>query len=597
MLQMSRTASPVERLRTAKRVRRTSAASLATGPMEALVGDGMIGGGVEVMVGEVGPVVGHGGREDGVAVVGRWQRYGEWCAVWWRTMVCVVVGWWVRVCSWWRSRAPGPAVVRQLDIRDCLLLAAAGVPAEDAAAVVTIGGDVAQRLAALRATRAARTCNQARSTLLQFVAFLECNQELSVVRSEDTFDILMDAFLVAKVNPPGGLASLQRPLLWGPCVPRTAGKQVGGGMAALERLGYVQGVWPRTSAQRVALGCNDDDDAVPTEPIFAWEVCSAARRLEFSPTLSPWDRCAMALVSLGSVGGRRVSMCTALLRSAVLRTTRRDQVVVQMRARMKQQRARGVARPRRRVAGIVLQHWLIERWVVPWMEWLDSLGLPPRSTRLFPSMVRTRHARTRTSYGREVGDLWLEPTVVWDSRKVGAALDLVLANTRDGRRFHGLRGGNNIELRRLRDKVADVTRRSLHVRSVKDLIGSEDAYFEVFAEDYAAATVLLGSNRIQRSAAGLLSVLATSTSSGEFDDWVAVRGRAMAIAADDAVCDDSSEAGSADSEVSYDCGRCSHRVARDDHGFTCGHDDCKWGVCIDCLRGSPGAPLRCPAHT
>jgi hypothetical protein len=536
MLQMSRTASPVERLRTAKRVRRTSAASLATGPMEALVGDGMIGGGVEVMVGEVGPVVGHGGREDGVAVVGRWQRYGEWCAVWWRTMVCVVVGWWVRVCSWWRSRAPGPAVVRQLDIRDCLLLAAAGVPAEDAAAVVTIGGDVAQRLAALRATRAARTCNQARSTLLQFVAFLECNQELSVVRSEDTFDILMDAFLVAKVNPPGGLASLQRPLLWGPCVPRTAGKQVGGGMAALERLGYVQGVWPRTSAQRVALGCNDDDDAVPTEPIFAWEVCSAARRLEFSPTLSPWDRCAMALVSLGSVGGRRVSMCTALLRSAVLRTTRRDQVVVQMRARMKQQRARGVARPRRRVAGIVLQHWLIERWVVPWMEWLDSLGF--------------RHVAP------------------------GCSLPWCV---------HGMLARGH----RMEGRLATCGWNPL----------SEDAYFEVFAEDYAAATVLLGSNRIQRSAAGLLSVLATSTSSGEFDDWVAVRGRAMAIAADDAVCDDSSEAGSADSEVSYDCGRCSHRVARDDHGFTCGHDDCKWGVCIDCLRGSPGAPLRCPAHT
>jgi hypothetical protein len=181
-LQMSRTASPAGRLRAAKQVRLKSAASLATGPTEAMGREGMVDGDMEVMVGEVGPVVGHGGSEDGVAVVGRWQRYGERCMVWWKVMVDVVAGWWVKVCTWWRSRAPGRAVARQLDVRDCVLLAAAGVPADDAAAVVTIGGDVAQRLAALRATRAARTCSQVRSTLLQFVAFLECNQELSVVR-------------------------------------------------------------------------------------------------------------------------------------------------------------------------------------------------------------------------------------------------------------------------------------------------------------------------------------------------------------------------------------------------------------------------------
>jgi hypothetical protein len=558
-----------------------------------MVGDGGMGGGEDGGL----AVCQSGGGDNSVEVVSRGQRWCEQCVVRMSKLVAMVVWWCMRVMVWWRSPTGSRSAVRQLDVRECLILAAAGVPAADAAAVVTVGGNVAERLAVLRATRAARTCAQVKSTLLQFVAFLEANHELKVERSEESFDVLMEAFLVTKVNPPGGLASLRRPSSWGPCLPGAAGKQVGGGMAALSRLGYVHGSWPRTTAQRVALGCNDTDDAVPTEPIFAWEVCAAARRLTFSVTLSPWDRCAMALVALGCVGGRRVSMCTKLLRSAVLRTTRRDQIVLRMRARMKQQKARGVDRPRRRVAGIVLRHWLIERWVMPWIEWLDGLRLPPGSTRLFPSMARVRHARTKTAYGLTVGDLWLEPTVAWDSRKVASALDLVLGNSREGRRFHGLRGGNNIELRRFREEVADVTRRSLHVRSVKDLIGSEDAYFEVFAEDYTAATVLLGSSRIQRSAAGLLSVIATSKSSGELDDWVAIRGRATVIAEVDAVVDDSSEAGSADSGASYDCGRCRHRVTRFDHGYSCGHDDCSWGVCIDCLRGPPGAPLWCPAHT
>jgi hypothetical protein len=162
-----------------------------------------------------------------------------------------------------------------------------------------------------------------------------------------------------------------------------------------------------------------------------------------------------------------------------------------------------------------------------------------------------------------------------------------------GRTFHGFRAGNNRELRKA-PGVSVVTRRSLHERTLKPVVGSEEAYDEAFAEDYAAATSILGRLRIERSDDGLLTVTATSASAGEDPgDWVAVERPLQLMREDDS---DVASASAGDDDT-YDCARCGKHVGHRDYGYMCDYGDCSWGVCTACHRRGARAALHCPQHT
>jgi hypothetical protein len=247
--------------------------------------------------------------------------------------------------------------------------------------------------------------------------------------------------------------------------------------------------------------------------------------------------------------------------------------------------------------------------LAPWIRWLRDTGAVGTQY-LFPSLVRRRSARAVTANGRLVdGDMWMEPLRTWSSRAVAAALAQAVGAA--GEWFHGLRAGNNIELRRHRasgaEAVGDVTRRVLHGRSVRDLIGSEEAYTEVFLEDLCAATRVLGALRIERVADGLCTT-GRSASAGERADWVSCAAQVVPEA--DLREEPASETSSSGDEegVSADgpggsvyhgvvrCGRCGRHLRRRDHGWMCDVPGCTWGVCPPCHPAGGRGPLLCPAH-
>ena len=169
-----------------------------------------------------------------------------------------------------------------------------------------------------------------------------------------------------------------------------------------------------------------------------------------------------------------------------------------------------------------------------------------------------------------------------------SALQFVV-NRVQGRTMQGLRSGNNIELRRIRS-VADVTRRSLHGRSLRPILGSEDSYVETFGEDFAEATACLGSRKIVRGTNGLLTCVARSQSSGRLDDWSLVT-EALEPASEDESSDD--ELG----VIEFHCMACGVAVMSDEHGWLCDEPSCTRGRCVTCHVGGEATPLRCPLHS
>jgi len=257
---------------------------------------------------------------------------------------------------------------------------------------------------------------------------------------------------------------------------------------------------------------------------------------------------------------------------------------------------------------VVLRHWLITQHVIPWLQWHQE-HRSPRSALLFPSITSRKSPKPSSLGFAAEGGQWVEPMRQWSPRAVEAWLSNFIPSL-GGRRFHGLRAGNNRELRRWQD-VHAITRRSLHGRSLKQVIGSEAHYDEPFAEDFATATERLGQLRIERSRTGLLTVTATSASAGERDDWVPERNPITVpeLEADD----DDSSTSSGDSEShnesdaacvgdggrdtrTYKCGRCAAVVRPRDYGFMCDTAGCSWGTCTDCHPGGAAAPLYCPRH-
>jgi hypothetical protein len=394
-----------------------------------------------------------------------------------------------RAVSWLRERwgRGGAARGARAELLQRLHMAANGVAREDVAASSAIGAAAAGAAQRMRGIRRDGTTRGAASTMRQAEQFVRANEGVlqGVKRlGPQEWDVVLEAFLIAKVNAPGAAATWTRPRQWKPCRPGVAGKEVGAMVAALERMGHVEGAsWERLKAQREAQG-GSDKVSIRKEAIFAWEVCDVGRT---AVPRNIWERCGWALVVMAMIGAGRIGTATAIEMRHVRLTSNRDVVLVDVDAQAKGDRERvrrtAVRRP------VVLEHWLVGRCVTPWLQEMRTRDTAS-SAYLFPSVIEGRWVRRRTGVGYQVDSHWVEPVNAWSSAAVCRAIDMAVEERR-GRTAHCCRGGNNRELRR-RPEVADVTRRVLHGRSVVNLIGSEDPYADAFVEDFREATRTLG---------------------------------------------------------------------------------------------------------
>ena len=355
-------------------------------------------------------------------------------------------------------------------------------------------------------------------------------------------------------------------------------------------------------------GVNDPDDVQHHEPIFTWELAEGLRVVGAPST--PWEMAGAAMATLSTLGARRGGGAAALLLDEVTASAP-DTVEVAPRARPKEQRERASRRPRRQRKPVVLRHWMIRAHVQPWLEW-HRRHRSPSNALLFPS-ITAQKSPAPTALGFAADGQWVEPLRPWSARQKHALLARYIQNL-GSRSFHGFRAGNQRELRRWETRgsgeehVSAVTRRVLHGRSLRHLIGSEAAYDEVFAEDLAHAVQILGRLRIERTKNGLLAVTATSASAGENpSDWVSMPGGPMTLPEREA--EGSASGSSSDTASSADvvgdggvdtrvmrCGRCKTRLSARDYGFLCDYEGCKWGTCTSCHPGGARARLLCPVH-
>jgi hypothetical protein len=444
----------------------------------------------------------------------------------------------------------------------------------------------------LRAHRAPRTVAAVATTCRSIREFIMCNEHRvrRMSGQQDPWDRILEAWIAARLEPER--SPWLRPKSWrGQYNAPATKKAVGSWRAAMERLRYATPPWPRSTSMLEAVGAGDVIDAQHSEPIFLWELLSGLRD---RPPCNTWERCGAALLVVGGLYASRTGNSRRLTVGSI-RPLAEDTVSVVGRERPKPARDRASAPAGKHAHPARLKHWAIGAFVIPWWHYVRRAGVDDTGF-LFPSLVRPGPRIVRTANGRELDDLWMEPLREWSDRATAAVLRRFVPEL-GPRSFRGLRAGNNIELRRS-PLVSDVTRRRLHGRSVRELIGSEIAYNEVFAEDFTAATFVLGRAKFLRQEDGLLTLAATSASACERDDWVEVQG-AVAFPGEASSAGGSgsdTDDDSADARVDLVCFRCNARVRRQEHGFLCDIDGCRRGTCVACHPGGERAQLRCPAH-
>lgn len=449
--------------------------------------------------------------------------------------------------------------------------------AEAAAATLTI-----------RATRAKRTTDGATRAIRNIREFIEANPTLLATVGPptlDAWDVAVEAFVYAEASGQAAACPWRRARR--PQDP-SAARGAASARALLDRLGYTPGAaWTRAKAMAQSFGVHDPEDVRHHPPVFTWELVEGLRLAPAPAT--PWELAAAALLCIGSLNGRAKGQALSLLVGEV-QVVGADTVRLTAGHRTKVMRARATQRQRRQPQPIVLRHWLVERHVIPWAMWHQRVKSPP-SALFFPSITAGRTSAA-TPQGFTASGQWVEPVRQWTDRALAAALAKYVYRL-DGRTFHGLRAGNNRELRR-REGVSAVTRRSLHQRTLRPVIGSEEAYDAPFAEDYASATQALGSLRIESGKDGLLTVTATSASAGEDPtDWVPVASPMRLAPADNVT---SSDSDTSEGGEELDCGRCGKHLSGKDYGWLCDREGCTWGVCTSCFTGGPRTVLLCPAH-
>lgn len=515
-------------------------------------------------------------------------------ACWLREVGRAVAAEVVRAAAQWRG---GESRVRDV-IADHLRRAEQGLPSVSQEDEATAGSAGAARATMLvRATRAPRTDAAAQRAVREVRSFLIANPSLLRVAgavSHTHWDVLLEAFTFAEAARGTRACPWQRARR--PQDP-SAARLAATARAFLERTGHAQpGTWARSKAIATAFGVRDADDVRHHPPIFAWELVEGFR-LRPAPA-TPWEMAAAALLVVAALNARSKESCTGLLVEEV-EAAGACEVRVSAAPRAKVTRVRATQRPRLASRPVALRHWLVRSHVIPWLEWHRRHG-SPGSALLFPA-IYAKKPRNGTAQGFLANGQWVEPMRRWPDRAVVAAMERYVHNL-GGRTFHGFRGGNNRELRRRAD-VSVVTRRLLHERTLRPVVGSEEAYDEPFAEDYASATAALGRLRIERAKDGLLTVTASSASAGEDPrDWVAAAGAAAAPKAVADMSSSDSDGSGDDSEVvaaagsQFDCQRCGRHVSLGDYGWLCDEDGCAWGVCTRCHPGGARAPLRCPEH-
>ena len=448
-----------------------------------------------------------------------------------------------------------------------------------------------EALQALRSHRAPRTNEAVAATCRSIRALLAANvgRATQAAASGDAWDRVLEAWVVARVDPERSPWKVPAGWRSGGYDAAATEKAAASWRAAMVRLRYAkEDSWPRSRSMGRGLGGVDAEGNHGKPPLFAWEVL---RGLRLRPPASTWDRGAAALLTVGMLSASRRGNARRIILGNVTKLSD-DSVSLRFTERPKPARDRQLVADGKHDRPLRLRHWAVRRYLLPWVEYLKGEGLHGTAL-LFPSMVRVGPRIVRTDVGRLVGDLWCEPLREWSDRALVAAIGRFVESPAN-RTFQSLRVGNNIELRRSRD-VSDVTRRLLHGRSVKDLIGSEIAYNEVLAEDLAGATARIGSLRIVRQPDGLLSCTATSASAGETDDWVPIAG-AVAFEALDQVDSSESESDPDDTRVQYNCFRCGVVVRKSHHGYLCDHAGCASGTCVRCHPGGDASTLWCPRH-
>ena len=457
-----------------------------------------------------------------------------------------------------------------------------------------IPGEVAREeeaLDAIRVHRAPRTDAAVASTCRSIEELMHANRSRveRLATSADAWDRVLEAWVVTRVDPdrspwavPGGWRRQRYDAA-------ATAKAAASWRAAMSRLRYAPDAWPRSKGMASALGAGDTEGGKHALPLFAWEVLVGLRT---RPPASVWDRCAAALLVLTTLNAHRKSNARRITLGSVT-VLSADTVSVVTSDRPKPVRDRTVIRQGKHDRPVRLQHWAVRTYVVPWLEYLRKEGVH-RTALAFPSLVREGPRIARTSEGRLMDGLWCEPLRPWSDRALVAAIARYVPAPA-GRTFQSLRVGNNIELRR-DPGVSDVTRRTLHGRTVRDLIGSESAYNEVFAEDFARATRRLGSARMIRQPDGLVACTATSASAAEHDDWVPVEGSPAAAPPDPDTSSSESSSDDSDGRVRFECFRCGTTVERAHHGFLCDQRDCARGTCVPCHPGGEAKALWCPQH-
>ena len=525
----------------------------------------------------------------------------------WISWLAVLVQQWAadvyHLCSTSRRRRP-PSTIPTRDILiEELQRAEDGVPRLASVDTIIAGSAAAvAETIRIRSTRASSTSAAARRAVRTVREFVQANPTLAAGSSgeptHDHYDIIMEAFILTECAHATGTRSpwtrarrKQDP---------SAARGAGAARALLERLQWSRGgAWSRSRNTEKAFDMRSD--ARHTNPIFTWELIEGLR---LRTPRTPWEMAGAALVTIGSLHAKRGGGAKKLKVGDVSVAAHNAIEVSSKRKDKGRTRASGAASGKD--PPVVLRHWLVARHVVPWLQWHEEQR-SPKSALLFPAITSRKSPKpTSLGFTAEAGQ-WVEPMRQWSPRAVEAWLVTFIPNL-GGRRFHGLRAGNNRELRRHGD-VHTITRRSLHGRSLKQVIGSESHYDEPFAEDFASATERLGRLRIERSRTGLLTITATSASAGERNDWVA---EANPIALAETPDSDTSSSDSDEDDTStdgeecvgdggratraYRCGRCKTLVRPTDYGFMCDVDSCNWGTCTDCHPGGAATALRCPQH-
>lgn len=403
---------------------------------------------------------------------------------------------------------------------------------------------------------------------------IECNPELA---SRD-IDVVIAALITAKANPPDGRSSWVRPSKWGPCGTKSAGKLGGVLTTAVSDLGYHSTAWPAVAAVRRNLGCSAP--STPSAPIFAWEIGG--------PSISGsniWEKCVLAWGTFLCISGARPGTMSALRMGHVTRiegqcvwivfpTDNLDDNSDDSEAhQFKDERRTAMRRPAR-VRGLILDNWRMAKYFIPWVSLLRFLKFGARD-RVFPSMVDARRCRNKTAPIIEGFRVMSDRAI--DARGRARGLDFLLGTRVEGRTPHGFRHGQTVEFSAL--GVTSVVRFRCQLRSLVPILGSEAAYDRVDEDAARRATRSLGSRRIIQGPVGM-SVTATSSSQGRFNDWV------QRTAPEEIV----------EPISAFVCQRCGDDVNdSDEEGVLCDTDGCVWGLCGVC-HPDPDTPLSCPQH-